>query len=72
MGVRPCFYCLGNSMNVEICLDCRSKQERAKKDLEWYKNQAARERNNFFRLSKENAKLRQEIAVLKRNPRTKR
>lgn len=71
MAKRPCFYCLGNSMNVEVCLDCRSKLERAKKDLEWYKSQAGRERSNFFRLSKENMKLRQEIAELRR-PRAKR
>lgn len=72
MAQRPCFYCLGNSMNVEVCLDCRSKHERAKKDLEWFKNQADRERANFFRLSKENLKLRQEIAELRRKPRAKR
>ena len=66
----PCVYCLDKNVSVAICLNCKSKLERAREDLVWYKNQAARERNNFFRLSKENRKLREEIAVLKR-PRKK-
>jgi len=53
-------------MHVLLCLDCRSKVEQAKRDAAWYKQQAARERNNFFRLSAENAKLKQEIALLKK------
>lgn len=72
MAERPCFYCLGGMMHVAVCLDCRSKLERAKKDLEWYKAQAARERSTFFRLSKESMKLRQEIADLRKRSRTKR
>jgi len=66
----PCFYCLEPVVSVAMCLNCKAKLERAREDLVWYKNQAARERNNFFRLSKENRKLREEIAVLKR-PRKK-
>jgi hypothetical protein len=58
-------------MHVSLCLGCRSKCDQAKRDAEWYKKQAARERNTFFRLSDENMKLRQEIAALKK-PRKKR
>jgi len=53
-------------MHVALCLDCRTKYEQAKRDAEWYKRQAALERNNFFRLSDENIKLRKEIAELKK------
>lgn len=72
MAERPCFYCHGGMMHVALCLECRSKLERAREDLKWYKNQAARERSTFFRLSKENMKLRQEVAELRRKPRAKR
>ncbi len=57
-------------MHVLLCLDCRSKYEQAKRDAEWYKRQAARERSNFFRLSDENIKLRQEIAQLRKRKKT--
>lgn len=67
----PCFYCLDKMVHIAICIGCKGKLERAKEDLKWYKNQAGRERSTFFRLSKENIRLKQEIAALMK-PRMKR
>lgn len=67
----PCFYCLDKMVHVAICVGCKGKLERAREDLKWYKSQAARERSTFFQISKENIKLKQEIAALMK-PRAKR
>lgn len=67
---KICFYCLENTPScVYICPMCRLKYDQAKRDLEWYKRTAARERAGFFRLSKENAKLREHIALLEKRGR---
>lgn len=66
MAEGPCFYCLDKRVSIAICLDCRTKLEQAKKDLEWYKRAAARERAVYFRLSKENLGLKAEIARLQK------
>jgi hypothetical protein len=58
-------------VHVAICVGCKGKLERAREDLKWYKSQAARERSTFFQISKENIKLKQEIAALMK-PRAKR
>ena len=63
MADRPCFYCLGSGGNVEICLDCRSKYEAAKRDLEHYKKQVDYYRRSWFRIDKENRRLKQELAA---------
>lgn len=70
---KVCFYCIENTLScVYICPMCRLKYDQAKRDAEWYKRVAAQERATFFRLSKENRQLRQEIAELTKKLRVKR
>jgi hypothetical protein len=60
-----CFYCLDKPTGgVCVCLGCRSKLEMAKLDLERYRRNATRERSLYFRLSKENQRLRAYVAKL--------
>jgi hypothetical protein len=49
-------------MNVEICLQCRTKYEAAKRDLEYYKKQIDYYRRSCFRIEKENRRLKEELA----------
>jgi hypothetical protein len=64
---KICVYCLENTAScVFICPLCRHKYEQAKRDAEWYKKMANRERAGFFRLSRENTKLREHIALLEK------
>jgi hypothetical protein len=58
----PCFYCLEKHVSVAICLSCRSKYDMMKRDLEYWKRQAAWQRRSFFNVEKENRRLREELA----------
>ena len=49
----PCFYCLEPKTSISICLDCRSKLERAKADAERYRKEAERWRRDYWRLQNE-------------------
>lgn len=58
----PCFFCLEKTVSIAICLGCKSKYDMMKKDLEYWKRQAAGQRTSFFRVEKENIRLRMELA----------
>jgi phosphoglycerate-specific signal transduction histidine kinase len=60
-----CFYCINKTPGgVWVCHGCRGKVEIDKRDLDRYRRMATRERSLFFRLSKENQKLREYVAKL--------
>lgn len=71
---KVCFFCIQDTFEgVAICPSCRFRYDQAKKDLERYRRMYASERAGFFRLSKENERLRagflrleDELAKLKR------
>lgn len=67
----PCVYCLDPKVNVAICLGCKAKLDQARKDVECYKRMATRERSGFFRLSRENQRLREHLAKLENEGRKK-
>ena len=55
-----CVYCLAGG-KYSICLDCRTKFDIAKKDAEYYKREYARQRTAFFRVTKENERLKEAL-----------
>lgn len=67
MAKGVCFFCLDPKINVSICLVCRYKLEQAERDAERYRKTADFERRAFFRVNKENMKLKELLAKLEKS-----
>jgi len=56
-----CFYCLSERISVSMCLDCRTRLERAEAELKELKKQLERRRVNFFkRVNEKNRRLKRD------------
>lgn len=60
-----CVYCLNEKLLLFVCVECRTKLEISAQDKEWHKKSVKLQRDENFRLKKENERLRAEIDRLR-------